>query len=604
MRELRAVECYHYNSPLYHLMGGYHMQRKLFLSYILIGLTAIIVSAFAFWSNGYDFINQQSHDYYLLQAKLLADNFENKELINKSDYQAFAKENGKKYNIRITLINKDGEVFADSAKDTALENHGTRAEVIKALNGESVTVNRYSKTMKQMYSYSAVPVNSHNFEGVLRVSLPLSEMRALDKQLMKSVFIAVLLCFIIAVMLAAVLTRMIANPVDDITKAAQRISNGDYSIKIYTRNKDQIGKLAEAFNIMTSNLNNSILSLKDRNMELEAMLRSMTSGVVAIDNNNIVMFHNQAFAQLVHTNQKDLTGEAFYHEIRNALIFEAMDLVRATGENQVKEGFMNDMNGEEDKIIRVIATPLCGEDKKILGILLIIEDITKIRKLENIRRDFVSNVTHELKTPLTSIRGFIDTLKSGAINDEKVAKKFLNIIDIESERLFTLIQDILLLSEIESKKENEVITYNVDSCIQAVIDLLQPKVPEEVAIQYTPEVYVRPYTCNPDRMKELIINLLDNAIKYTEKGTITIECKEVKNELIIRISDTGIGMEKDQLPRIFERFYRVDRGRSRKQGGTGLGLSIVKHIVELYGGNIRVESEVGVGSVFEIRFPY
>lgn len=580
------------------------MQRKLFLSYLLIGFTAIIVSAFAFWSKGYDFIDQQSHDYYLMQAELLADNFEKTDPNSIAEYHGFVKEYAEKYNVRITLINQDGEVYADSAKDTELENHGTRQEVVKALKGQSATVNRYSKTMKLMYSYSAVPVSNKDFTGVLRVSLPLSEMRSLDNRLLQAVFVAVLLCFIVATMLAILLAKLITNPIDDITKAAQRISTGDYETKIYTRSKDQIGKLAEAFNLMTKNLNQSVLTLQDRNIELEAMLRSMTSGVVAVDNNNVVLFNNNAFAELIHAKQRDLTGEAFYHEIRNALIFEAMDLVRETGENQVKEGFMNSTGSGEDKIIRVIATPLAADDKKTLGILLIIEDITQIRKLENIRRDFVSNVTHELKTPLTSIRGFIDTLKGGAINDEKVARKFLNIIDIESERLYTLIQDILLLSEIESKKDKEVITYNVDSCIQAVIELLQPKLTEDVKIQYVPEAYVRPYTCNPDRMKELIINLLDNALKYTEKGTITIECTEEQNELVIRVSDTGIGIERDQLSRIFERFYRVDRGRSRKQGGTGLGLSIVKHIVELYNGNIRVDSQVGVGTVFEIRFPY
>lgn len=229
--------------------------------------------------------------------------------------------------------------------------------------------------------------------------------------------------------------------------------------------------------------------------------------------------------------------------------------------------------------------------------------ITKVRKLENMRSDFVSNVTHELKTPLTSIRGFIDTLKNGAIKDEVVAHKFLDIIDVEAERLYSLIQDILLLSEIESAKDQEVMLCRVDKIIGEVVELLNQKVHKNVILIYEPEP-VKLYSCNPDRMKQLIINLVDNAIKYTEEGTIKVECRVENNKLLIRVSDTGIGMAREHLERIFERFYRVDKGRGRKQGGTGLGLSIVKHIVELYNGNIRVDSKENAGTAFEIHFPY
>jgi PAS domain S-box len=580
------------------------MQKKLFLSYILIGIVAILISTFSFWNKGYTYIDKQSKDYYLLQAKLLADNFQKTDPETSKDYHDFVNSYGKEYNVRITIISQNGDVYADSAKDKKLENHKTREEVEMALKGESVSVNRYSKTMKQMYSYSAVPVTSKDFKGVLRVSLPLSERESLDNRLFQSITLSVILCFLIALMIAAILTKVVSNPLVEITKAAKRISEGDYNSVIYTREEGQIGKLASAFNIMSENLKNSIKTLKDQNIELEAMLGSMTSGVVALDNDNMILFHNKEFMNLVGTQKETLTGEAFYHEVRNALIFEAIDSVRKSGENEVKEGYFSISPTEGEKIIRVTATQLTDHSEKVLGILLIIEDITQIRKLENVRSDFVSNVTHELKTPLTSIRGFIDTLKNGAINDEKVARKFLDIIDIESERLSKLIQDILLLSEIESKRDYEVLTYNVDESIKSVIELLQPKLTGQVKIEYTPEPYVRPFTCNPDRMKELVINLLDNAIKYTEKGTITIECREDENDLLLRISDTGIGMEKQHLSRIFERFYRVDKGRSRKNGGTGLGLSIVKHIVELYSGKIRVESEIGVGTVFEIRLPY
>jgi two-component system phosphate regulon sensor histidine kinase PhoR len=283
------------------------------------------------------------------------------------------------------------------------------------------------------------------------------------------------------------------------------------------------------------------------------------------------------------------------------VIFDSIDYVKNNKTSITKEGYLFDSGNQS---IRITATPLGMEGEVRYGVLLIIEDITQLKKLETMRSDFVSNVTHELKTPLTSIRGFIDTLKNGAIKDETVANKFLDIIDIESERLHNLIQDILLLSEIESKRDYEIIPYDINQCAREVIELLEPKLPQKVKLLFNQEPYVKQFNCNPDRMKQLFINLLDNAIKYTEEGSITLTCKEENNQLVIRVKDTGIGMEKENLNRIFERFYRVDKGRSRKQGGTGLGLSIVKHIVELYNGTIRVESEPDVGTEFEVRLPY
>ena len=217
---------------------------------------------------------------------------------------------------------------------------------------------------------------------------------------------------------------------------------------------------------------------------------------------------------------------------------------------------------------------------------------------------FVSNVTLELKTPLTSIRGFVDTLKNGAIHNEKIAMKFLDIIDIESERLYHLIQDILLLSEIESKNDYQIEFCEVNQVIGEVIELLEPKSSEHTQLIFHPQAYVKPYPCNRNRIKQLLINLVDNAIKNTEVGQVQISCYSSDHELHLEVSDTGIGIKEEALPRIFERFYRIDKGRSRKQGGTGLGLSIVKHIVEMYNGNIQVTSKPNEGTIFTVTLPY
>lgn len=578
------------------------MQKKLFLSYLIIIAAAIGITSAAFWFRGYSYIDNLTKTSNLTQAKMLADLLEEKE--SRLDYSEFASWYSQSYGLRITIIAKDGTVLADSGKSEELENHSKREEVVKALRGESISVDRYSKTMEQNYSYSAVPVRLLDGNGVLRTSLPLSDIKALDEGLSQSLFYSLMVCLLVAVILAVVFLRIIAAPIKEVALAAEKISDGDYGIKIYTREKSELGRLAASFNIMATNLKSSMQKLTRRNIELEAMLRSMENGAVAIDESNAILFHNTSFSRMMGQEEKDYKGKSLYNVLRNAVTFEAIDAVRESGESEVREGYL--IGGEPDaaKMLRVTAAPLIGDNKKKLGVLLLLEDVTQMKKLETIRSDFVSNVTHELKTPLTSIRGFIDTLKEGAIEDTATAKRFLDIIDIEAERLYTLIQDILILSEIEQKKDYEVVACNVDPCVRSVVELLESSLSGNIRLTYESPAYLRPYYCNPDRMKQLIINLLDNAVKYTEEGTVTIRTEELDNKLVITVADTGLGIEQEHLPRIFERFYRVDKSRSRKKGGTGLGLSIVKHIVELYGGNILVESELGKGTTFEIRLPY
>lgn len=580
------------------------MKKKLFLSYIIIIIVAVGISAAAFWSQGYSYLDEKSRNYYLLQAQLLEEIFVANTYDTREEWQTFVKEYAHKYGVRITLIQKDGEVLADSVEENDLENHATRQEVVEALNGHSLTIVRYSKTMKQDYAYSAVPFHTEFLEGVMRVSVPLKEMKALNQGLGTSIFYSLIICAGIAIVIAVFFLKWISTPIAEVTKAAEKITEGDYSTRIYTREKDELGRLANAFNIMTTNLSANTKKLTRKNLELEAMLSSMEIGVIAVDEANTVLFHNQAFAKMLTHEGRDYTADSLYHVMRHAVSFDAMDEVRKTGESQVKEGLFLNIEDETQRMVRITATPLNQEKGKKHGVLLMIEDLTKMKKLESMRSDFVSNVTHELKTPLTSIRGFIDTLKNGAIKDPKTAERFLDILDIEAERLYTLIQDILILSEIEQKRDYEVTACNVKDCISSVIELLEGRLGEDVRIVYKKEVYIKPFMCNPDRIKQLMINLLDNAIKYTEQGTIEIVCRNENDVLYLRISDTGIGMKQEDLPRIFERFYRVDKSRSRKQGGTGLGLSIVKHIVELYGGNIHVDSILEKGTTFEIQLPY
>lgn len=571
------------------------MKRKLFLSYLIVIIAALGISLITFWSKGYSLISNQSERYYLMEARYLGDLFCYE--AEEGHYDEFVKTYSEENKVRITLIDMDGEVLADSQSSGAMENHKNREEVKEALDGKEGFATRYSETLGEVYCYSAIPIHNDYFDGVLRVSVPMRELSAMRTYMIQSIVLVAVVCFGVAMCIAYVFSRKFTKPIEDITDAAEKISHGDYDTMIYTREKDQIGRLAGSFNRMSENLKLTIQSLVSRNIELETMLSSIQGGVVAIDENNKILFYNSKFANMLGNERDDYLGRQFYDEVQNESITEAIAFARKNEVDNVKEGMWN------RKCIRTTATPLADENAAI-GVLVIIEDVTEMKRLENMRSDFVSNVTHELKTPLTSIRGFVDTLRNGAITDQNVAMRFLDIIDIESERLSSLIQDILLLSEIESKQDFDVESCNVNRVINEVKALLEGEFDDNVRLDMEIEPYIRPYYCNPGRMKELLINLIDNGRKYTEEGSVTLTCKEIDNNLYIKVEDTGIGMEKEHLSRIFERFYRVDKSRSRKQGGTGLGLSIVKHIVELYNGRIKVESEVGRGTCFEIILPY
>lgn len=578
------------------------MQKKILLGYIVIILLAIGISATTFWSMGYKLIEEDNSRKYLKQADLIADSFSLTEFNNNDDIVTFALNYSQKYDVRITVIDLDGSVVIDSFAQGPLENHSDREEVNDALKGERSSVIRYSESLGADYFYFAIPIEQDTFSGVLRVAIPFEEISNYNTGIINSIVRAIVVCVIIAVLAAFFFTELIYRPIEEITEAAEHISNGDYDVKIYTKDDTHIARLATAFNTMSSNLNETIINLTQRKTELEAILGSMAGGVIALNDANEILFYNNSLIKILNLQDKEeeLKGNTIYNIIRNVAVYSVVDKVIEKNTKIKLEGAGPNTN----QTISVTGTPLVADSDDLFGVLLIIEDITQIKKLENVRTDFVSNVTHELKTPLTSIKGFVETLKNGKVADKEVADKFLDIIDIEVERLYRLIEDILLLSEIETKIDREAVLCDINKIASDVVELLEPKVKDGVELIFEAQAYIRPFLCNPDRLKELLINLIDNAIKYTEEGSISVICKEEKENLIIIINDTGVGIPNNHLSRLFERFYRVDKGRSRKIGGTGLGLSIVKHIVQLYDGNIDVKSRINEGTEFRIALPY
>lgn len=580
------------------------MQKRLMLTYIIVIVLSMFFSVFLSWRSVNNYFVNREEEETAVQIALIKQILEDEDL-TEQDINDEVKRLAEMSALRLTLVDRDGVVIADSDNDPAtMKNHSNRPEIIGAANGESASSVRYSSTMRKNLFYYAVPMTTEGFDGYIRGSVPVEEIEAITSELVRIIFIGIVIGSVLAIIIATIMTRRFMEPINELTRVAKIISEGNYDEKIYLSSDDQVGELAEAFNTMTHVLRKNIWELSHRNAELESILTSMNSGLAAVNNDFEITLSNDNFLKLLNLPEAETGGKRFYEIVRELTVFETVEKSIKEQEFLTKETIIP--RDDEDAIIRIAATPIFDKNSvhKQLGALIILMDVTQIRKLENIRRDFVSNVTHELKTPLTSIRGFVDTLKNGAINDEQVALRFLDIIDIETDRLSMLIQDILSLSEIESVVgEKNVGDYDFGEIVDEVIDII-PRNHEGVQIITEIGPDLPAFKCNKNRMKQLMINLVDNSVKYTEKGHVKVKAFEDHGQLNIQVEDTGVGIERKHLSRIFERFYRVDKGRSRKMGGTGLGLSIVKHIVELYHGEISIDSEVGVGTTILIKMPY
>lgn len=586
----------------------FKMQKKLLGTYIIIISVTMIITVLFSWNKVNDYIYRRIEVEAQSQVKLLFDILQIYEDNNLTDMQAFVVEYAKKTDARITIIDTEGVVVAESESNKVqMDNHKYREEIVEAIEtGQMSSSMRYSKTMKAYMYYVAIPFELDDFNGVLRTATKVQEIESIILDMIVMILVGIVIGSLVAFLVAYFITKRLMKPIQELTYAAIKITEGSYEEKIYINQKDEIGQLAEAFNSMTLKHRINLWKLEQKNAELESILSSMSNGIVVIDNDYKVALHNEKFMDLFNIADESIEGKLFYEVTRNLVVFEVVEKSLELREFIVKEAKVHNTEGEKTYLIYANPIRSNTDSSKSLGSLLVVQDVTQIRKLENVRSDFVSNVTHELKTPLTSIRGFVETLKQGAMNEKEVAMRFLDIIDIEAERLETLIQDILALSEIESMLgDKNINAYDIGKIAEEVVEILRPELQDkDIEMRLNIEENIKPYQCNKDRIKQLLINLIDNAIKYTDKGYVEITCREDFKFLVIEIEDTGIGIDKKHIPRLFERFYRVDKGRSRKMGGTGLGLSIVKHIVELYNGKIRVESKVSKGTKMIIRLPY
>jgi two-component system phosphate regulon sensor histidine kinase PhoR len=509
-------------------------------------------------------------------------------------------------NVRITLIDRQGTVLGETSYDPSLmENHLKRPEIQKALKGSVGKEIRFSSTMKLDFMYIAQPIYRDDYiAGVIRLSTPMKEIKGLMKSINGNLLLALIPGLFLSLLLVYRISISITSPIKEIKNAAVDITLGKLDPSINITSRDEIGELAKAIDFMAASLRDKINSIRDKNTRMEAILSSVVNGIIAVDSNENILFINPIAQKMLNIDEGDIAGKHLLQVIRNNKID---NMIKGILENKSFEENEISLNYPTQKIFRLNSNAIkYPESDRIIGIIIIIQDITEIKKLEKMRSDFVANVSHELKTPLTSIKGFVETLKAGAIEDQAAAVRFLNIIEDEADRLNRLISDILSLSELENRKGKtryEII--NTADKIREIISLLQNQaVHKNIDLIVKVEADVRMLHGDPDQFKQMLINLVDNAVKYTpEGGKVQVTAYNTKNEVVIRIKDNGIGIPKEHIPRLFERFYRVDKARSRNVGGTGLGLAIVKHIIMQFQGKIDVVSEVGQGTEFILSIP-
>ncbi len=579
---------------------------RLYPSYLLVTILALLaITLYNSYTLERFFLKQTADDLRararILQGQILP-------LLTPLDSEAIdavCKSAGQRSGTRITVILPDGRVAGDTEENPAqMVNHSDRPEFLEALRDLAGSAMRYSDTLDTRLMYVALAIQERGRSlAVIRTSLPVD---IIDRKRGTLQFRNLLMGLIIALLAAGVslfISRRIAHPIQEMRKGAEAFAAGNLNYRLPTPRSLEMIRLAQAMNKMAADLNDRIQTVIRQRNESEAVLSSMLEGVIAMDMEERVININQAAARMFKRDPWHLEGRSIQEVIRNPELHRFVR--RALSEEGPTEGEVT-LYIDGKCILSAHSSPLCDSQAHRLGTLIVFHDITRLRQLENMRRDFAANVSHEIKTPLTAIKGFVETLREGAKDNPAEAERFLEIIDNHVNRLTAIIEDLMRLSEIEQKGQRGialksapialVIDRTVEVCRTAAgrkAITLEVDCPADLMAEI-----------NPPFLEQALVNLVENAVKYSREGSqVQISATKAGKEVVIRVQDQGIGVPAEHLSRLFERFYRVDKSRNRKQGGTGLGLAIVKHIVQAHGGRVEVESAVGKGSVFSVYLP-
>ncbi|WP_456384973.1 ATP-binding protein [Desulfolithobacter sp.] len=583
---------------------------QIFPASLLITLGAMLAVTWYTSTTIRSFYLQQMRSDIEARARLLEAKIIHLAAEDQKQLQEFCQRAGRRAATRITVVAADGTVLADSNENPIqMDNHSNRPELRAALAGRTGSSLRFSKTLGQTMLYVAIPIKFQDTPpGALRLSVPATSLNSILSSIHTRIFLGSLLVVVLAGLLSLYIARRISRPLEEMKRGARRLARGETGQPIRIKDASmsaEMAELARSLNEMARQINQRIQTISRQHNELEAVFGSMTEAVVAIDTEERIIRMNRAATRLFGLDQKAVKGKSIEGLIRNS---DLLVLIRSVFEtNEPSEEEINFFDGSHLVTLQARAVALHDSENESIGVLVVMTDVTRLNRLENLRRDFVANVSHELKTPITAIRGYVETILEGALDSREDTRRFLEIVKRQTTRLEAIIDDLLTLSRIEdrsSKDDIKLSRMRIRPVLEAALQTCAVKAREKevvVEIDCNESLEAR---INQPLLEQAVINLLSNAITYSPAGsTVWVRARKSQdNEGVeISVADQGIGIAREHQERLFERFYRCDKARSREQGGTGLGLAIVKHIAQSHGGMVTVSSSPGRGSVFTLK---
>lgn len=504
------------------------------------------------------------------------------------------------FSVRVTLLNEAKQVLYETKDVQWNINDNMLDSITSEATQQENEVVATETSGDYPYYYTIFVEDDKGVKGYLIVNSPMDSLENVYQKTWGLLIISFVISCLVVVLLGLKITGQYIKPIESVTKVAIELAKGNYKARAYENHADETGMLSKAVNILARNLQDMTLEQEMQQDRLHTLIENMGSGMILIDSRGYISLVNRSYKEIFHVTDEQYMHQLYYEAFAHQEIIEQVEEIFMTEVKVRKQ--MHLPLGIERKHFEVYGAPIIGTNHEWKGIVLVFHDITELKKLEQMRKDFLANVSHELKTPITSIKGFSETLLDGAMENQQFREKFLNIILKESDRMQVLIEDLLDLSKIEQQGFRlNMAPVDMKEMIEEIRVMLEKKAnAKEMSLNVNAgkQTFV---IGDVGRLKQVFINLINNAILYTPAGgDVSVELFEDVDYVYVKVSDTGIGIRKEEIPRIFERFYRVDKARSRNTGGTGLGLSIVKHLVEAHEGTITVESEIGKGTTFTV----
>lgn len=582
------------------------LRKKMLLYFTLAYSLLTVVLLVAFVQLTENQILSQQENMLSNQMDVVSDKIEENDAVNNMETLETAVSEISTYlNERITVIDPDGEIVLDTTlEEDDAENHADREEFIESINYNTIaTSNRQSTSTGEVMFYAAEPIynQSGDLLGVVRISNSMTNFNQILFYLVSLIIISLLLLIAATFYMTFYWTNKIKYPIDELREVMNKLSNKDYRARYTMNSYEEINELGHSINYLAENLESQLMEIQQNDRRLTTLLENIVVGVVLLNEEREIKVCNPAVNEILSTNIYGYIGRDYTDIIKSSEIIHLVDKAIDRDKPQNKEVVLY---LQSERVVDVNVIPIV-ESEEENNYIVLLYDITEIKRLEQVRTDFVANASHELRTPITAIKGFNETLLDGAMNDPELLKEFLEIMLKESTRLDTMVHDILQLSRLEQRPNHIAVDQiNVESVVREAMQILYQKA-ETKQIDLTVEVRSDlEVNVNQDELKQVLINLIGNAISYTsQNGYVRIVIDRRGKEGIIEVNDNGIGIPDKEQERIFERFYRVDKARSRNAGGTGLGLSIVKWLIDGMDGWVELESEYKVGSTFRVWLP-